>query len=48
MEEKSIERLDDIICQMSMFLVVMKVSSGYFVDNQCFPELKKIIFSQFV
>ena len=39
---KNIERLDDIICQMSMFLVVMKVSSRYFVDNQCFPELKRL------
>ena len=41
---KSIEWLDDIICQMSMFLVVMKVSSRYFVDNQCFPELRRLNF----
>ena len=40
--KKSIERLDDIICQMSMFLFVMKVSSRYFVDNQCFPELRRL------
>jgi len=25
-----------------MFLIVMKVSSRYFVDNQCFPELRRL------
>ena len=39
---KNIEKLDDIICQMSIFLVVMKVSSRYFVDNQWFPKLKRL------